>query len=153
MHRDLLTAILDAARRTDLYLSPARPFAGDAPTTPLDSAALGALVTRLLPGILAGIEQARAAYGDRRLSWAEVAALATIALGIVSAAVKDGAPLVKGASAYQLVGLIFGAVFDSVLAPLLPAYARWAAPMIRAGALRGLKGLYDTLIRNRRAAG
>ena len=48
MHRDLISAVLDAARRTDLYLSPARPFAGDAPTTPLDPAALGDRETTLL---------------------------------------------------------------------------------------------------------
>lgn len=116
---------------------------------PLNASELTLLLNRLLPGILAGVGQAREAFGDRKLSGTEAAALATTILGIVSAAVRDGAPLVKGTSAYALVGLIFGVVFDQVVTPLLPLWVRPFAGLIKAGVLRGLEGLYRTVIKRK----
>lgn len=153
-HAALVAAILAASQRQrlDLYTTPPAFRSLGAQTlaaTPMDEAELSALLTRLLPDILAGVEQARAAFGDRKLSTAEAAALGTIVLGIVSEAVRVGAPLIKGTSAYALVGLIFGVVFDRVVAPLLPVWARPFAGLIKAGVLRGLESLYRTVIKRK----
>ncbi|SMB81172.1 hypothetical protein [Deinococcus hopiensis] len=128
---DLVKAILEARRKAGtviLSASPAPitpqrtpegiptlpklvPPPTPPPPAPLDDVALAALLTRLLPQVLGGIDQVKAALGDRKLSFPEALSLATTVAGVVSLAVRDGAPLVKGKSADALVVLIFGVVF------------------------------------------
>lgn len=124
----------------------------DAPTpepAPLTESQLAAVLARMLPQILAGVGQARAAYGDRKISWQEGLTLGTTVIGIVSSAVQSGAPLVQGQSARTLVIVIFGVLFDQFLAPLLPAWARPFAGLIKASVIRGLEALYQTMVKLR----
>ncbi|SMB85450.1 hypothetical protein SAMN00790413_03405 [Deinococcus hopiensis KR-140] len=119
------------------------------PPAPLDDVALAALLTPLLPQVLGGIDQIKAALGDRRLSFPEALSLKTMVAGVVSLAVGDGAPLVKGKSADALVVLILGVVFDRYGVPLLPVWVRPFAPVLKAGAVAGLEALYRAVVKRK----
>ncbi|SMB89230.1 hypothetical protein [Deinococcus hopiensis] len=166
---DLVKAILEARRKagTVILSAPPAPITPQRtpegiptlpklvpPPTPLPPAPLGdsdlaALLTRLLPQVVGGIDQIKAALGDRKLSFPEALSLATTVAGVVSLAVRDGAPLVKGKSADALVVLIFGVVFDRYAVPLLPGWVRPFAPALKAGAVAGLEALYRAVMKKR----
>lgn len=129
----------------------APPVAREQPPVPVPEADLAALLTRLLPGVQASIEQIRAVVAAKKISLPEAFSLATTIIGVVSAAVRDGAPLVKGQSAYTLAMLIFGVVFDRYLVPLLPVWVRPFAPVIKSSAVAGLEALYRAVIKKKAA--
>ena len=85
---------------------------------------LGKLLDSLLPPILAGVDEAKAAFGDKKLSWSELISLAGVVQALVSKAIMEGAPLIKGQSATNLVNLVFGVLFDRYAVPLLPFWAK-----------------------------
>ena len=125
------------------------PSSREVPPVPVDDHELSALLTRLLPGVLGGIDQIKVALGDRRLSIPEALSLATTVAGVVSLAVRDGAPLIKGKSADALVVLIFGVVWERYAVPLLPVWVRPFAPALKMGAVAGLEALYRAVIKKR----
>lgn len=149
---DLLADLRLAYRRTGTSLRAQVPgvrrLATEASADePLTEEALDRYLLDLLPGIVDGLLQARAAYGDGRLSLAEAAALGTTLLGIVSRAVMRGAPLVQGQHARQLVLLIFGTLWARYVVPALPVWLRPFAPLLRAAVTQGLEVLYRTVVR------
>ena len=116
---------------------------------PLGNSELSALLDIIVPMIEDGITQARAAFGDRRLSWGEAAALGMVLQGIVSKAVMLGAPLVKGQDARALVLLIFGVVFDRYVTPLLPVWLKPFSGLLKASVMKGLESLYQSVIKQK----
>lgn len=114
---------------------------------PATEAQLGVLISTILPKVLLGVAEARAAFADRKISLVEAASLATTIITVVSTAVKEGAPAVKGQSARALVVAIFGVVFDQFIADLLPTWARPFSGLVRAAAIRGLQAAYDALVK------
>lgn len=118
-----------------------------APEAPATEAQLGALLDKILPQVLSGVAAARAALADKKLSLLEAASLAQTIISIVSTAVRDGAPAVRGQNARALVIAVFGVVFDKCVADLLPAWLRPFAGLVRAAAVFGLQSAYDSLIK------
>ncbi|GGR84665.1 hypothetical protein [Deinococcus sedimenti] len=116
---------------------------------PITEAEVFALITSLLPRVLDGIAQARAALGDRKLSLAEALQLGTTIATLVSAAVKDGAPLVKGADARLLASALLGALYDVFIPERLPTWARPFNGAIKSAVLGGLELVYQALVKKK----
>ena len=108
---------------------------------------LASLLDNVLPQVLTGVATARAALSDKKLSLVEAATLAQTVITVVSAAVKDGAPAVRGQSARALVIAVFSVVYDKFLADLLPAWLRPFSGLVRAAAIKGLQSAYDSLVK------
>lgn len=107
------------------------------------------LITRLLPRIVEGIAQARAALGDRKLSLAEALQLGTTIATLVSQAVKDGAPLVKGADAHLLASALLGALYDVFIPERLPTWLRPFNGALKSAVLGGLELVYQALVKKK----
>lgn len=145
---DLKNEILAKAKAAGITIF--QTFPNTAPVRlPAGTAELSALLDALLPSIVGGVEQARAAWGDGKLSWAEAVALGMTLQGIVSKAVMQGAPLAKGVDAVNLVTLIFGVIFSRYIMPKLPVWLRPFAPLIWNTLAKGLEALYQTVIRKK----
>lgn len=147
-----LIAARDRATRTVTAsggISVQIPTSNQVLSVPISESEVFNLISKLLPQVLAGIAQARAALGDRKLSLAEVYQLGEVIATLVSAAVRDGAPLVKGKDAYMLASAILGALYDLFITKRLPAWARPFNGMIKAAVLRGLELAYQSLMKKK----
>lgn len=122
----------------------------DAPQ-PISEGDFKALLEKLMPGINEAASLAIEAFRAKRLSWGSAVSLGTALVGIVSLAVKEGAPLIEGQSARTLVILIFGVLFDTYLTGLLPIWLRPFAPMLKASVIQGLESLYQSVIKKKTA--
>ncbi|RJF68980.1 hypothetical protein D3875_21870 [Deinococcus cavernae] len=112
---------------------------------------LGQIVDQLLPSILAAVQETKTAFGDRRLSWAEAVNLGTIVSGIVSRAVRDSGA-VQGTEGGVLAELMFGVLFDRLIVPFLPMWLKPFSGIMKAGIVKGLRTLYDRLLKGQVAA-
>ncbi|MDL2342540.1 hypothetical protein QOL99_00055 [Deinococcus sp. MIMF12] len=118
--------------------------------TPATDEQLASLLDTLLVPILAGVAQARAAYGDRRITLPEAAALGVTVMTIVSAAVH-ALPVIESTNARALVLLVYGVLWDRYVMPLLPAYLRPFAGRVKGRIIELLETLYRAVV-NRRVA-
>lgn len=133
-----------SAEPTDPTPQPANP-------TPISEADFRALLQKLMPGINEAASLAIEAFRAKRLSWGSAVSLGTALVGIVSLAVKEGAPLIEGQSARTLVILIFGVLFDTYLTGLLPIWLRPFSALIKASVIQGLESLYQAVIKKKAA--
>lgn len=160
---DLIADILAARRQANAVILsiPATPAAmhrqsvpeavtADAPQ-PIGEGDFRALLEKLMPGINEAASLAIEVFRARRLSWGSAVSLGTALVGIVSLAVKEGAPLIEGQSARTLVILIFGVLFDTYLTGLLPIWLRPFGALIKASVIQGLESLYQTVIKKKAA--
>lgn len=129
---------------------PTDPAPQPAPT-PISESDFRALLQKLMPGINEAASLAIEAFRAKRLSWGSAVSLGTALVGIVSLAVKEGAPLVQGQSARTLVILIFGVLFDTYLTGLLPIWLRPFSALIKASVIQGLESLYQSVIKKKTA--
>lgn len=136
------TVVITQQARVDAASGDVQP-----PLAYLTDEQLAALLDKLLPGITAGIQAALAAFKARKLSLTDALTLGTTIAAVVSTAVKDGAPLIRGQSARTLVIVIFSVLFDRHLAPLLPVWLKPFAGLVKAGVIRGLESLYQAVIK------
>ena len=143
---DLRAAVVAAARSAGVQVV-AQATATQTVETPANESQLGALLDAILPQVLAGVAQARAALSDKKISLLEAASLAQTIIAVVSVAVRDGAPAVRGQNARALVIAVFGVVFDRYVADLLPAWLRPFSGLVRSAAVFGLQSAYDALIK------
>ena len=141
--------------RTEIVLTPPvqpRIRTQSLPTAPAPAPApatdeqLASLLDTLLVPILAGVAQARAAYGDRRITLPEAAALGVTVMTIVSAAVH-ALPVVEDTNARALVLLVYGVLWDRYVVPLLPAYLRPLAGRIKRRIIELLEALYRNVVK------
>lgn len=156
---DIVADILAERRKNNatIFTIPATPAAIrhqsvpetiEAPAAvPISEGDFKALLDKLMPGISEAVTTALAAYRERRLNLTTAVALGTTLVGIVSLAVKEGAPLIEGQSARVLVILIFGVLFDTYLAALLPLWLRPFAPLVKASVIKGLEALYQAVVK------
>lgn len=156
----LRDAILAERQRTraDIVLTPpvqpairtqSLPTAPAPAPTPATDEQLASLLDGLLVPILAGVAQARAAYGDRRITLPEAAALGVTVMTIVSRAVH-ALPMVEDVSARALVLLVYGVLFDRYVVPLLPAYLRPFAGKVKGRIIELLETLYRSVVKQRK---
>lgn len=138
------------AMRQQASQTPADPTPQPAPT-PISEADFRALLQKLMPGINEAAALAIEAFRARRLSWGSAVSLGTALVGIVSLAVREGAPLIEGQSARTLVILIFGVLFDTYLTGLLPIWLRPFSALIKASVIQGLESLYQSVIKKKAA--
>ena len=141
--------------RTQIVLTPPalpRIRTQSLPTSPAPTPApatdeqLASLLDTLLVPILAGVAQARAAYGDRRITLPEAAALGVTVMTIVSAAVH-ALPVIEDVNARALVLLVYGVLWDRYVVPLLPAYLRPFAGRVKGRIIELLETLYRTVVK------
>lgn len=118
---------------------------------PIGEGDFKSLLEKLMPGINEAANLAIEVFRARRLSWGSAVSLGTALVGIVSLAVREGAPLIEGQSARTLVILIFGVLFDTYLTGLLPIWLRPFGTLIKASVIQGLESLYQTVIKKKAA--
>lgn len=150
---DLTTLIVDAYRRERpvITYSPPGVLRALEAAPAISEEQLSMLLDQLLPGILAASNIAVDAYKSRRLTWGGAVALGTTLAAIVGRAVA-GVRGLGGTSPELLLSLIWGVLFDRLLVPLLPAYLRPLAPLIRAAVAQGLGSLYHAALSPRSPA-
>ena len=161
---DLIADILAARRQANAVILsiPATPAmmrqqASQTPAepqpapTPISEADFRVLLQKLMPGINEAASLAIEAFRAKRLSWGSAVSLGTALVGIVSLAVREGAPLIEGQSARTLVILIFGVLFDTYLTGLLPIWVRPFSALIKASVIQGLESLYQSVIKKKTA--
>lgn len=160
---DLVADILAERRRVNATIlsipaAPANMHRQSVPETvktdipqPISEADFRALLQKLMPGINEAASLAIDAFRAKRLSWGSAVSLGTALVGIVSLAVKEGAPLIEGQSARTLVILIFGVLFDTYLTGLLPIWLRPFSALIKASVIQGLESLYQSVIKKKTA--
>lgn len=160
--QEIVNAAVNAAQKSGVRVTtqsiPAAPATTSAPATvptptpdtvPATETQLTTLIDAILPRILTGIADARAAFGDKKLAWDEALTLGQTVIAVVSAAVREGAPLVRGQDARALVIAIFGVVFDKLIADRLPLWLTPFRGIIRGVAVTGLQAAYDALVKKK----
>ncbi|OLV19521.1 hypothetical protein [Deinococcus marmoris] len=128
------------------------PAAAPAPTpapapveVPVPDAELAVILTDVISAGEHLVKEVLAAFGDRKLSIMEIADLATQVRNLISLAVGQAAPAIKGTSARDLVILVLPTFIVKYIIPHvpIPAWApSWLRSKITAGTISGLiKGL------------
>lgn len=139
-----------ATMRQQASQTPAEPQPAPTPA-PISESDFKSLLQKLMPGINEAASLAIDAFRAKRLSWGSAVSLGTALVGIVSLAVREGAPLIEGQSARTLVILIFGVLFDTYLTGLLPIWLRPFSALIKASVIQGLESLYQSVIKKKTA--
>lgn len=151
---EILAARKKAETAPNVIITQSLPMSGtentSAPVQYLTDEQLAALLDKLLPGITKGIEAALVAFKSRKISIPEAINLGTTIAGVISTAIKDGAPLIKGQSARTLVIVIFGVLFDKFVADRLPLWLKPFSGLVKATVIKGLEALYQAVVKKKK---
>lgn len=151
---EILAARKKAETAPNVIITQSLPANGTENTNPpvqyVTDEQLAALLDELLPGITASVETAISAFKARKISIPEAINLGTTITGVVSTAIKDGAPLIKGQSARTLVIVIFSVLFDRYLAPMLPVWLKPFSGLVKATVIKGLESLYQAVVKKKK---